>query len=295
MKKENIFLIAILLCTFFLRIYNANELSGGDDSQFAQMATFAIQSPEKIIYPSQPDEPMSWGGVHYTRPFAVIPLVISIFIFGYTKYAILMPALIFSVLSVLLIYIIIKKQFNTKTAFIASILFAFSPFHIAFTRNGMLHSALTFYCLLTTFLVIKAIDEKNNTLLYLAAFVCLINAWTTDFRGLVPLIALLPYLWLKKVKTEKLKHFILAAFIAVIIYLGYMIIPLIFFNNPEFLKSFFYRTSMSLPAGELPSSFSMIALAKTMITYLIMTPFIGLIFIPMLFGLSYSIKKIRKP
>ena len=114
MKKEHIFLIIILLCTFLIRIYNANELSGGDDSQFAQLATFAIKSPEKIIYPSFPDEPMSWGGLHYTRPFAVIPLVISILIFGYNKYAILMPTLIFSVLSVLLLYIIVKKQFNTK-------------------------------------------------------------------------------------------------------------------------------------------------------------------------------------
>jgi len=59
MKKENIFLIILLLVTFLIRIYNANELSGGDDSRFAQISTFVLKSPEKITYPSFPDNPMS--------------------------------------------------------------------------------------------------------------------------------------------------------------------------------------------------------------------------------------------
>jgi len=296
MKKEHIFLIIILLCTFLIRIYNANELSGGDDSQFAQLATFAIKSPEKIIYPSFPDEPMSWGGLHYTRPFAVIPLVISILIFGYNKYAILMPTLIFSVLSVLLLYIIVKKQFNTKIAFIASLLFAFSPFHIAFTRSGLLHGALTFYCLLTAFLIIKAVDEKKNLFIYLAAFVCLANAWTTDFRGLIPLFALVPYLYFRKVKKEQLKHFFFAALIVLGLFFIYMFIPLIFFNNSKFLNSFVNMFIYALPGhGVTTSTMSVISSAKIMLNYLLMTPFMGFIFIPVLFGFFYSLKNIKKP
>jgi len=298
MKKEHIFLIIILLCTFLIRIYNANELTGGDDSQFAQLSIFAIKSPEKIIYPSFPDEPMSWGGLHYTRPFAVIPLVISILIFGYNKYAILMPTLLFSVLSVLLLYLIVEKQFNKKIAFIASLLFAFSPFHIAFTRSGFLHGALTFYCLLATFFVIKAIDEKKNLFIYLATFVCLINAWTTDFRGLIPLAALLPYLYFRKVKKEQIKHFLIAALIALGLFFIYMLIPLIFFNNPKFLNSFINMFLYALPGhGAVMggSGISIIGSAKIMLNYLVMTPFAGIIFIPVLFGFFYSIKNIKKP
>ena len=296
MKKEYIFLIIVLMLTLFIRIYNANELSGGDDSQFAQLSTFAIKSPEKIIYPSFPDEPMSWGGLHYTRPFAVIPLVISILIFGYNKYAILMPTLLFSVLSVLLIYLIVKKQFNTKTAFIASLLFAFSPFHIAFTRSGFLHGALTFYCLLTAFLVIKAIDEKKNLFIYLAAFVCLINALTTDFRGLIPLFALVPYLYFRKIEKEQIKHFLIAALIVLGLFFIYMLIPLIFFNNPKFLNAFINMFLYALPGhGAIASKVSIIGSAKTMLNYLLMTPFAGLIFIPVLFGFFYSVKNIKKP
>jgi len=298
MKKEHIFLIILLLCTFLIRIYNANELSGGDDSQFAQLSAFAIKSPAKIIYPSFSDEPMSWGGLHYTRPFAVIPLVISILIFGYNKYAVLMPTLLFSVLSVLLLYLIVKKQFNTKTAFVASILFAFSPFHIAFTRSGFLHGALTFYFLLATFLVIKAIDERKNLFIYLAAFVCLANAWTTDFRGLIPLSALLPYLYFRKVKKEQIKHFFFAAFIVLGLFFIYMLIPLIFFKNPEFINSFISMFLYALPghgAVMAGSGISILGSAKTMLNYLVMTPFMGLIFIPVLFGFLYSLKNIKKP
>ena len=296
MKKEHIFLIIILLCTFLIRIYNANELSGGDDSQFAQLATFGLKENWRIIYTSFPNEPMSRGNLYYSRPCTAIPLVASIWIFGYNKYAILMPTLIFSVLSVLLIYIIVKKQFNTKTAFIASIIFAFSPFHIVFTRNGLLHGALTFYCLLTAFLIIKAVDEKKNSFIYLAAFICLINAWTTDFRGLIPLAALLPYLYFRKVKREQLKHFFFAALIILGLFFVYMLIPLIFFKNPAFIKTFLFMFNYALPGhGAIASNVSIVESAKIMLNYFLMTPFTGLIFIPVLFGFFYSIKKIKKP
>ena len=209
-----------------------------------------------------------------------------------------MPTLIFSVLSVLLIYLIVKKQFNTKIAFIASLLFAFSPFHIAFTRSGFLHGALIFYCLLATFLVIKAIDEKKNLFIYLAAFVCLTNAWTTDFRGLIPLIALLPYLYFRKIKKEQLKNFFFAALIVLGLFSIYLLIPLVFFNNPKFLNSFISMFLYALPGhGAVMggSGISIIGSTKTMLNYLVMTPFAGLIFIPVLFGFFYSIKKMKKP
>ena len=296
MKKENIFLIILLLCTFLIRIYNANELSGGDDSEFAHLATFAIQSKWRIIYTSFPDEPMSYGNFHYSRPCAAIPLVTSIWIFGYNKYAVLMPTLLFSVLSVFLLYLIVRKQFNTRIAFIASILFAFSPFHIAFTRIGLLHGALTFYCLLIVFLITKAIDEKKNLFIYLAAFVCLANAWTTDFRGLIPVFALVPYLYFRKINKEQFKHIIFAVLIVISLYFIYMLIPFIFFNNPKFFNFFINMFLYALPGhGIVTPTMSIVESAKIMINYLLMTPFIGLIFIPILFGFFYSIKKIKKP
>ena len=295
MKKEHIFLIILLLCTFLVRIYNANELSGGDDSQFAQLATFSIQSKWRMIYTSFPDEPMSYRNFHYSRPCTAIPLVVSILILGYNKYAILMPTLIFSVLSVLLLYIIVKKQFNTRIAFIASLLFAFSPFHIAFTRNGFLHGALTFYCLLAIFLVIKAIDEKKNLFIYLAAFVCLANAWTTDIRGLVPVFALVPYLYFKKINKEQVKHIVFAVLIVISLYFIYMLIPLIFFKNPEFLKTFINMFLYALPGYGAKATTSIIGSLGIMLNYLVMTPFMGLIFIPVLFGFFYSLKNIKKP
>jgi len=298
MKKEQIFLIILLLCTFLIRIYNANELSGGDDSEYAQLSVFAIESKEKIIYPSFPDEPMSYGGYYYARPFAVIPIIAPILILGYNKYAILMPTLIFSVLSVLLLYLIVKRQFNTKIAFIASILFAFSPFHIAFTRNGFLHGALVFYCLLATYLVVRAIDEKRNLFIYLAAFACLINAWTTDFRGLVPLIALAPYVYLRDVDKKQLKHFFYAGIIVLGLFFVYMLIPLIFFNSPRFLQSFinmFVYAVSGTTESVLGGSMTLYESIIFMIKYLVMTPFVGLIFIPMTFGVVYLVNDIKKP
>ncbi|MDD5086962.1 MAG: glycosyltransferase family 39 protein [Candidatus Nanoarchaeia archaeon] len=300
MKKEHIFLMVLLLFTFILRIYNANELTGGDDSEFAQLTTLAIKERWRIIYTCFPDEPMSYRNFYYSRPCTTIPLFISIMILGYNKYAILMPTLIFSILSVLLIYLIVKRQFGIKTAFIASILFAFSPFHIAFTRNSFLHGALTFYCLLATYFIIKAFEDGKNKFIYFAAFVCLANAWTTDFRGLIPIAALIPYIILKKIKKEQLKHIAIAGLIVISIYFAYMLIPLIFFKNSKFLESFVSMFIYALPGhgaigSVLGEAMPLHETAKLFINYLIMTPFVGLIFIPILFGFFYSLKKLKKP
>ncbi len=48
MKKEHIFLIIILLCTFLIRIYNANELSGVvDNTSCTKPGEWHCNEPEK--------------------------------------------------------------------------------------------------------------------------------------------------------------------------------------------------------------------------------------------------------
>jgi hypothetical protein len=45
-------IISIIFSSFFLRFYNASDLSGGDDSQFAQLTAFTFEDPLKLLYPS---------------------------------------------------------------------------------------------------------------------------------------------------------------------------------------------------------------------------------------------------
>ena len=310
-KKEFIFLILLMLLAFAVRFHNTGELSGGDDSQYATMASYIIEDPIKAIYPAFPDDLSSLNNMKYNRPFAATPIVPFIFIFGYTNTAVKLPSIIFAILTIIPLFYLIKRQFNTKIAYIASILFAFSPFHILFSRAGFLHSALTFYVVLTIFFVVKAIEDKKTHYIYLAAMMFLINVLTTDFRGILPLLCLIPYLFIKnndfknirklrilkiiKYFLVKYKHFIIAWSIACVVYLVYMIIPVILWNDTSYLKWIGYVTIHSLGLdknyhGYMPFSKNIIIMGK----HLILTPFIGLIFVSMCYGIVFSIKKIIK-
>ena len=309
---ELFFLLILVVSTFSVRFYNSGELSGGDDSEYAQLAMHIIENPSRAIYPSFPDEPTSYGGYKYNRPFAATPIVPFIFIFGYTNTAVKLPSIIFACLTVIVLYYLLKRQFNTKIAYLATILFAFLPFHIAFSRSGFLHSALTFYVVLTIFLVIKSIEENKPHYTYLAAFVCLVNLLTTDFRGILPILSLIPYIAIKiyfSAKTGlnnnkspsqisrqllcKYKHFIIATIIALFIYFLYMLLPWILWNDTSYLNWFKIILIHSLGINKAymnykPFTENILLMGK----YLILTPFIGLIFIPLLFGLIYSLTKI---
>ena len=108
-RIEAVFILLIIATGIFLHFYNASSLSGGDDSQYAELAFFGLHNKSIIAYPKFPDMPISWRNMQYARPMAVAVYALSIMLFGYTKYAIIFPAMIFSILSVILFYFIIKR------------------------------------------------------------------------------------------------------------------------------------------------------------------------------------------
>lgn len=313
-KIEIIFLIILILATFLIRFHNTGELSGGDDSEYAQLAMHIIEQPLRAIYPSFPDEPMSYKNYKYNRPFAATPIVPFIFIFGYTITAVKLPSILFACLTVVVLFYLLKKQFNAKVAYLATILFAFLPFHIAFSRSGFLHSALTFYIILTIFLIVTYFEKKQPYLIYLAALTFLINILTTDFRGILPLLSLIPYIIVKTITIQHIKHinqgnviqnilsliknykhFIIAALLSIFLYFTYMLIPLILWNDPSYINwlKFIFIHSLGINHNYIYyKSFSENIILMGI--YLILTPFIGLIFIPIVFGFLFAVSGIIK-
>lgn len=317
-KIELIFLIILILATFLIRFYNTGELSGGDDSEYAQLAVHIIEQPFRAIYPSFQDEPMSYKNYKYNRPFAATPIVPFIFIFGYTITSVKLPSILFACLTIVVLFYLLKKQFNAKVAYLATVLFAFLPFHIAFSRSGFLHSALTFYIVLTIFLIVTYFEKKQPYLIYLAALVSLINILTTDFRGILPLLSLIPYIIIKtstiqhikginkeyaiqnfllilKAIIKEYKHFIIAALLSFFIYFLYILIPLILWNDSSYISwlKFVFIHSLGISKNYVyykPFSENIVLMGK----YLILTPFIGLIFVPMFFGLLFAVSGIIK-
>lgn len=303
-NKEYIILTVLIIITVFLRLFNSGELTGGDDSEYAQLFMYALDDPSKFIYPGFPDEPIGYVKFKgYARPFAIIPMLFIFPLFGFTAMTVKMPAVIFSALSAILLFFLAKRFMPKKAAYLAVLLFAVSPFHMAFTRIGILDGALTFYLLAIFLLVFKGLEEKKLWMFYAAGGIALISYLTSPVRGLVPLIALVPFVLMYKTERRYKWHLLIAAFSAVAAYLIYIFIPVLLFENYAFVEDlkkllFGLLGVVGMKFGiapvrtdYLPPLESAWMIAKT----IFLTPFLNIIAVPALFGVYYAVRKIKKP
>ncbi len=288
-------LIALLAACFLIRFYNAGALSGGDDSGYASWVYYALQKPSRLVYLSMPDQPIYYQAFTDLRNFSIIPVVPFVLLLGYTTTAMRMASLIFAVLSALMLYLIAKRYFDYRISMLAVLLLVFSPIHIAFTRVAFVDSALTFYSMLIIYLVIRGIEEEKNYLFYLATVFSVFSLLTTNFRGAVPLVCLLPFALLSRPTRKQWTHLIVAGLLVPVIYIGYALLPVLW-GNYGYIDIIFQRVAynalgkaVSRNSAGFLSSF--IRLGK----YLYFTVFFGLIALPALFGVYFSAKKIKKP
>jgi 4-amino-4-deoxy-L-arabinose transferase-like glycosyltransferase len=294
LKTEYVFICVVLLLAFFLRSYNSGGLTAGDDSQYAQYAYHVLNDNRSFFYLHIPDLPISEGGFLEIRPFAVLPRVISTYLFGYTAFAIKFQSVFFATLAVLIFYLILRRQFSREITWTATLLLAINPFHITFTRIGINDGWLTFLILLTKLLVIKGIKEKKPWCFYVAGLLITMNLLTTDFRGVVPLVALIPLVFLMRPNKRLVKHILLAGLIGCVLWLLAFTLPLLWSDHAPW-EHFVDRIHQATKTKETKTYFSFLESIKITGAYQYLTPFIGFIAVPALFGLLYTIKNIKKP
>ena len=102
---------------------------------------------------------------------------------------------------------------------------------------------------------------------------------TTEIRGLIPLVAIIPYFYLKKISKNQLKHLLISAGVVGVIYATYIFLPLLF-NNPEpfneLVNAFIHGAGKrDVSANYLP----LIDSIKVLGSYLFLTPFAMFLFI----------------
>lgn len=143
--KLNIFLFSILLLSLLLRIFHIGSMPGslyGDEQAFAYNAYSILTSGTDEYGTSFPLEFKSFDD--YKAPLPVYILVPFIKIFGLNALAIRLPVVIFSVLTVLVFYFLLKIFFSSKISLIASFLFAVSPWHMHLSR-GFFESTISLF------------------------------------------------------------------------------------------------------------------------------------------------------
>lgn len=93
-------------------------------------------------------------------------------IFGFSPFSILAPQALAGVLSVLLLYILVKRHFGVPAALLAALALAISPISVVTSRNNTIDSTLILVLLLGTWTVMRAVETGKLRWLLLCA-VCI--------------------------------------------------------------------------------------------------------------------------
>ena len=84
-------------------------------------------------------------------------------IFGISEVAMRLPSIIFGILSVLVIFYLGKELYNEETGLFSAFLLGISQFFISYMQEARSYSLLVLLSLLSCYLFIRFLKEKNNT------------------------------------------------------------------------------------------------------------------------------------
>ena len=118
---------------------------------------------------------VAWGsGQNALLTYLIIPLIK---IFGLKTIAIRLPMAILGCISLVVLYLLLRKIANKKLALIGLAFFAICPWHIMKSRWGLESNLFPDLILIFAYLLIKGIEDKNKIIYYLSFVIAGISAY----------------------------------------------------------------------------------------------------------------------
>src|SRR5437588_2190727 len=146
-------------------------------------------------------------------------------IFGFTPFSIFLPQALAGVLSVLLLYYLVRRHFGVVAGLLAALALAISPISVVTNRNNTIDSTLVLVMLLGAWAVIRAAETgKLRWLLLCAVFVGLgFNIKMLEAYLVVPAYGLLYLLTAPRRIWVRIGHLALAALLMLSISLSWAV------------------------------------------------------------------------
>ncbi|MBN3347386.1 dolichyl-phosphate-mannose--protein mannosyltransferase [Clostridium botulinum] len=155
--KENIALSLILILSLILNLANLN-IEGYANQYYAAGVKSMTLSLKNFFFISF--DPASFVSID-KPPLGFWIQAIFAKIFGFSGWSIILPQAIAGVVSVGLIYVIVKKSFGTAAGLISAICLAVTPVFVAVSRNNTCDNLLVLTLLLACLVLSKA-SEKGK-------------------------------------------------------------------------------------------------------------------------------------
>jgi hypothetical protein len=145
----------IALLTF---LFSGIGSTGSDDSTYILAALEWLRDPPYVSH--------FFGDLRYP---AILPISLSVLLFGDSEAVVAIPSLLYALGSVLVIYLFIRALTDRWTAVIASLLFAASPLLGELSTTAGVDDCELFLLLLSLFTFLYATQRQGGPTLYLIA------------------------------------------------------------------------------------------------------------------------------
>ena len=162
LSSSSTVLITIVVISLVLRVWNMQSWPLMiDEAHYANQAIDVLNGNKKIYDPVI---------ISYQGPLAIYLMLPSILIFGKSLFFMRLPFVVFGVLSVVLLYLIVKRIYDTNVALLSAAILAIAPSEILNSNLAIEISYITFSTLLILNLFLKYSKSKRITFLFLIGF-----------------------------------------------------------------------------------------------------------------------------
>ncbi len=205
--KPNLPLCLILFLGLVLRIISLNQSLWLDEATSAVLARdFSFLS---ILTKFSP------GDFH--PPLYYLILKLWSLVFGFTEVALRSFSVLTGLVSIYILYLLVRKLFNQRAALISSLLLATSGLHVYFSQEVRMYILASFFVLLSVYFFVKIVKEGGvGNWVYFSFFIALSGATHYLTLLILPIFWLFgifrknKFSWFKKLFTSHIILFILA-------------------------------------------------------------------------------------
>ena len=172
-------ILIILLIALILRLVSINQSLWLDEAINVNVAR-SLEVKRLILE-------YALGDFH--PPLYHIILKYWIDLFGFSEISVRIPSIIFAIGTIYFTYLIAKKLFEQKTAFIAATLVATAPLHIYYSQEARMYMAASFFVSLSVYFFISIL--KKDTLIFWLGFI--LSTTLTLYTDYVPYLLIPTY------------------------------------------------------------------------------------------------------
>lgn len=171
-------------------------------------------------------------------------------IFGFHGWALILPQVLASVGSVLILYHLVRRVFGAHSGLIASLILAVTPISVATARNNTIDSMLVFVVLAAAWMLFKAIEQKEGQRWMIASAIMIglaFNIKMLEAYLVLPAFILLIILQRRMTRHQKIKLLSIASvFLVVVSLIWAVIVDLTPINQRPYVGSTMHNSVLEL-------------------------------------------------